>query len=191
MITRRHFLTTSIASALLPAAGSLLASPVRPGSQLDLMAPAIEPSLRMVNANTGERMSATFFRDGVYDMVQLRRINWFMRDWRQARMKPFDLRLLWALSAIRHEAMRQGHSGEITILSGFRTPETNQMLRERGIGAARNSFHLQARAADFRLEGIPVAWQRDMAGWLEVGGVGYYPGAFVHIDSGDQRSWVG
>jgi len=165
--------------------------PVRRNSRLDQLVPAIRPELRMFNANTNERMSTRFFGPTGYDAGEIRRINWFMRDWREGETRQVDVRLLWAMAAIRQAAMKDGHDGEVRFLSGYRSRKTNNLLRRQGYGAAEDSLHISARANDFSLPGIPVAAVAQYADWLEVGGVGHYPGSFIHIDSGQMRSWVG
>ena len=160
-------------------------------SRLDILKPIINPSLRLIHLNTNDRISTTFWRDGNYIDQELRRINAFMRDWREGIIRVMDPDLLWALAAISDAAIRDGHSGEIFFLSGYRTKKTNDMLRRRGYRAAHNSFHLRAQAVDFVLSDIPVRHVSKYARWLEIGGVGYYPENFVHIDTGRIRYWVG
>lgn len=194
---RRTFLTTASAALVASTASGLPAlaydqpDPSRENSRLDQMIQVIHPELRMVNANTGDRMSVTFFEDGAYNINAIGRINWFMRDWRQQEIREVDLRLIWSLAAIRQAAMRDGHDGEIRFFSGYRSRTTNDLLRSQGRGAARNSFHILARAIDFTLPGIPVATTFEFARWLQIGGVGHYPNSFVHIDSGEVRTWRG
>lgn len=165
--------------------------PSRPESRLDQLVSVINPELRMVNANTGEKMSGRFFTETGYDENIVDRINWFARDWREEKTRQMDVRILWALAAIRQAAMKEGFNGEIRFLSGFRTEKTNELLRQQGYNASRNSFHIKARAIDFSLPGVSVEAVYKYAEWLQVGGVGYYPGSFVHIDSGDRRTWRG
>lgn len=187
-LNRRDLLTSAVAAC----AGLSMPLAAQAGtSRLDTLKPIVTPELRLFNANTGERMSAVFWRDGYYDEQELRRIDWLMRDWREKEMLPVDRELLWGLAAIREAAMRDGHDGEVRFLSGYRSRKTNDMLRRTGHGAARNSFHIKAQAIDFSLPGIPVKPVSQYARWLEMGGVGYYPGSFVHIDTGDIRHWTG
>ena len=160
-------------------------------SRLDKLARVITPELEMKNANTGERIKCTFFTSTGYDMDAIEALNWFMRDWRQKEAKQIDVRVLWALAALRRAGMQDGFHGEIRFLSGYRSRKTNDLLRRRGYGAARNSLHIDARAVDFSLPGMSVTATADYAAWLQVGGVGYYPGSFVHIDSGSIRRWTG
>ena len=81
--------------------------------------------------------------------------------------------------------------GTIEVISGFRSAETNERLRRRGGGGvASRSLHLQGRALDLRMEGVPLARLRDAALELQAGGVGFYPESnFVHIDTGRVRRW--
>lgn len=198
MIGRRSFLGAMAGLALglsapAPAAARVLGTPdpSRIGSRLDALAGVIVPELDMDNAHTGERVRLRFHHPEGYDPRALERLNWFLRDWREGESRPMDLRLFWAIAALRQGAMADGHDGRVRVLSAYRTRRTNDLLRARGYGAARNSFHLRARAIDLVLPGVPVAGISAYARWLQVGGVGHYPGSFVHIDSGDLRSWHG
>lgn len=186
---RRDLLLIGAASASvsLSAAGRGLAGI----SRMERLKPFVTPELRLLNANTGERISSAFWRDGKFLDLELRRLDWFMRDWREGISRAVDRDLLWALAAIREAAMRDGHDGEIRFLSGYRTRETNEMLRRAGLAAVRNSLHVGARAVDFSLPGIPVGSVSRYARWLEIGGVGHYPEGFVHIDTGSPRHWYG
>lgn len=188
-LNRRSLLLQGAAAALsMTAAGPAMA--VGP-SRLATLKPIITPELRMINANTGDRMSTTFAREGRMDEAQVRRVDWFMRDWREQMILPMDPELLWGLAAISEAAQRDGHSGEIRFLSGFRSKKTNDMLRRQGYAASRNSKHLTAEAVDFSLPGIPVEDIYAYAKWLQIGGVGHYPGRFVHMDTGRRRTWIG
>lgn len=174
----------------LPAAASAPPDPIRDGSVLDRLVPAIDPVVHLRNANTREETTLRFFEDGAYVEGAVRELNWLFRDWRQQEAPQVDVRLFWALAAIRGGAMQDGHSGEILLLSGYRTRATNELLRRMGLKAASNSYHLKARASDIRLEGVPMEQLADYAEWLEVGGVGRYARSnFVHIDSGPVRVW--
>ncbi len=195
---RRAFLTgagTLIAAAGLrpapAAAAGPIAGPGRPASRLDALVSTIIPDLTLANANTGERLSCRFFTATGYDRAALRDLNWFMRDWREGETARIDVRCLWALAALRQAAMKDGFDGEVRFLSGYRTRATNDLLRRRGIGAAPNSLHIAARAVDFTFPGVSVAAIFAYARWLQIGGVGHYPGRFVHIDTGPTRDWVG
>lgn len=163
------------------------ADPKRAGSVLDDLAPKIAPYLDLKNSNTGETFTGSYFVNGAYDMDQVLKLNWFMRDWRRKEAVLMDVRLFWALSALRQAAMKDGHDGRIVFTSGYRTKRTNDSLE----GAARDSLHLRGQANDFAIPGIPTAVIYKYALWLDVGGVGHYPNRFIHIDTGRERTWRG
>ncbi len=194
---RRVLLGIGAAGALplLSACGERLEplpEPWRPGSRLDSLVPSVDSYLDITNAHTQERVALRFAEDGRYDGQALRRLHWIFRDWRDGRSPEIDRRVYWALAAISDAARHDGHSGKITLLSGFRTKRTNNMLRARGSGASSNSYHLRRRAADIRVDGVESGQIADYAEWLQVGGVGRYSGSgFTHVDSGPIRTWNG
>ncbi len=197
MIRRRTFLSGTAAMAAAPVTATVPPGPEAPpfpppparhGSRLDMLAASVAPRLEMSCPHTGESWSGWFY--GVsgagYDGHALEQLDWFLRDWRESTCVRVCARLYWALAAASQAASRNGGSGHVAILSGFRTPATNLRLK----GAARDSWHMYGRAVDIRIDGIPI---RELAAFMvriEVGGVGLYPG-FVHIDSGPPRSWAG
>lgn len=191
--SRRGFLAGAASCCLIPALPAMAATPpdpIRAGSILDRLVPAIDPVVHLRNANTSEETTLRFFEGGAYVEDSVRKLNWLFRDWRQEEAPQIDVRLFWALAAIRGGAIQDGHSGEILLLSGFRTKQTNELLRRMGYKAASNSYHLKAQASDIRLQGVPMEQLAEYAEWLEVGGVGRYKRSdFVHIDSGPIRSW--
>lgn len=177
-------------SALPLRAVAQVSGPARTG--LEMSIPGIPPEIDMVNANTGDTIFLKFWRPEGYDPDALALADWFMRDWREDAMTRFDPRLLWGLAEIRQGFMREGHPGVIHVFSGFRTQKTNEMLRRRSSGVAGNSFHIEARAVDFTLPGIPVADIAESAVRTGLGGVGAYRrSGFVHLDTGPQRLWHG
>lgn len=157
---------------------------------LEQLVPSIDPYLEMKNAHTNEVVKTRFYYPDGYDLDAVHGLNHLLRDWRQKETRQIDVKVYWALAAIRMAAMKDGHDGNMILLSGFRTQKTNNMLRERGVGAARNSLHLKAMAADITMPGLRMSDVAEYAKWLEVGGVGNYRSShFVHIDSGRQRTW--
>jgi uncharacterized protein YcbK (DUF882 family) len=193
---RRQLLRGAGAMALLPLLGACgqslepLPSPWRPGSRLDAMIPTSSAYLDVTNAHTNERVALRFAQDGRTSDRALRRLDWLFRDWRQDQDPEIDRRVYWSLAALADQARHQGHQGQITLLSGYRTKRTNNMLRARGSGAASNSYHLRRRAADIRIEGVEPGQVAEWAEWLQIGGVGRYSG-FTHVDSGPIRGWRG
>ncbi|SFG94064.1 Uncharacterized conserved protein YcbK, DUF882 family [Palleronia marisminoris] len=183
----------SVTAPLLSGCGGrryeALPPPTRAGTRLDDVFVRGDSYLKIRNAHTDERVSVRFMKNGRANRRALRRLDWVFRDWRDGEAPEMDRRIYWSLAALSDNARRHGHSGEITLLSGFRTPQTTRLLQNRGVGAASKSYHMRRRAADIRFEGIPPEQVADMAEWLQVGGVGRYGSAFTHIDSGPIRTW--
>ena len=101
--------------------------------------------------------------------------------------EPIDPALLDIICEIQSET---GCCGTIEIISGYRSPQTNAMLRGRSRGVASKSLHLEGRAVDIRITDLPTHKLRDTAIALQRGGVGYYArNDFVHIDTGRVRTW--
>jgi len=142
----------------------------------------------MLNTHTGERVDATYFEDGALVPGALTELDRFLRDFRTGDVHAIDpgvLDFAWSLS---RAAQRPG--GTIEIISGYRSPLTNEALRKGGPGVARNSLHLSGRALDLRLEGVHTDRLRDLAIDLRRGGVGFYASLdFVHVDTGPVRRW--
>ncbi|HEY7229345.1 MAG TPA: DUF882 domain-containing protein [Pseudolabrys sp.] len=139
--------------------------------------------------HTGEDITITFKRSGRYDDAALKKLDWFMRDWRKersTRMDPHLFDLLW-------ETYREvGATQPIDVVCGYRSPETNRMLRNRSSGVAQNSNHITGQAMDFFIPGVPLEKIRAVGLRLQRGGVGFYPTSgspFVHLDTGTVRHW--
>lgn len=190
-MSRRLFLSGLSGACLSAAIPSLgLASPKRAGSRLDQLVPLIDPVLDLRNPHTNERVFTRFYTLTGYDMAAVNQINALMRDWRENEVVQMDVRLFWALAAIRQAAMKDGHSGQIQLNSGYRSKKTNDNLRKLGYHTAVNSMHLKGQANDIVLEGTKVADIARYAQWLQIGGTGHYRNDFVHIDSGPIRLWT-
>ena len=145
--------------------------------------------LRMYSGRTGERMDTIYWIEGQYIGEALAEINSFMRDWRNNKAINIDIRNVDIMAA----SLRLMDANEpYMLLSGYRSPETNAMLRSRSSGVARNSLHIQGQAADLRLESRSTAQMARAARSCAAGGVGRYSGSnFVHMDCGPVRSWGG
>lgn len=145
-----------------------------------------EISLR--NAHTGERFAGIFRIGSYYVPGAFRKINRVLRDHRTGDIHPIDPSLIDTLARIQRECKC---GKDIDILSGYRSPKTNRMLRRNTSGVARNSYHMKGQAADIRVPGSSTKKVRNTARALRVGGVGYYPrSGFVHVDTGEVRSWT-
>lgn len=139
------------------------------------------------NTHTGESFSGVYRVGNKYLPDAFEQINLVMRDFRTDQVYPMDARVIDILYTIQRMTGRQT---PFEIISGYRSPKTNNMLRTKSRGVAKKSFHMQGRAIDFRMEDFSTRRLRDIAKSLRAGGVGYYSRSnFVHIDSGDVRSW--
>lgn len=144
--------------------------------------------LSLHSINTGELVTASFWEEGRYLKEGLNTLNRVMRDYRVGEQSDIDPKLFDQLYLLQH---RLGKTGEIQIISGYRSPNTNAMLRRTSKGVAKKSYHMTGQAIDLRLPGVPLAQVRQAALQMKVGGVGYYPSSnFVHLDTGPVRSWV-
>jgi uncharacterized protein YcbK (DUF882 family) len=139
--------------------------------------------------HTDENITITYKRNGRYDDDALKKLDWFMRDWRReesTQMDPHLFDLLW-------ETNREvGGTEPIQVVCGFRSPETNAMLRARSTGVAQFSQHTQGHAMDFYIPDVPLEKIRVVGLRLQRGGVGFYPTSgspFVHLDTGSVRHW--
>ncbi|WMC11356.1 DUF882 domain-containing protein [Oceanimonas pelagia] len=154
-------------------------------AEASLSAPVRKLSLH--NLHTGEKVSASFWEEGQYLDEGLASFNRVMRDFRSNEVYRIDPKLFDQLFLLQH---RLGKQGEIQIISGYRSPATNAMLRRNSSGVAKKSYHMKGQAIDLRMPGVELAHLRQAARKLAVGGVGYYPGSnFVHLDTGPVRSW--
>jgi uncharacterized protein YcbK (DUF882 family) len=152
-----------------------------------LAAPRGDRQLALYNPYTDERFDDIYWCDGSYVPGSLHRVDWLMRDFHQDKVAIIDPKLLDLLHRI---ALRLGTRRPFHILSGYRTPATNRLLRVEGYAAALHSEHLRAKAADICVEGVRLAHLRRAALSLRAGGVGtYWHYHFVHVDVGPVRRW--
>ena len=200
VIARRHTLKTLAGGIALAASGSVLGSQTLASQTINFYLSAVEStensapvskSLALYNTHTGHTLDVQFHRDGKFDEDALEQLNIFLRDHRENEATVMDPMLYMQLWAIRETiSQSQVKNPVIHIISGYRTPKTNQMLREKSGGVAKNSYHMFGRAIDFRIPGVSTRGVRDIARTLEAAGVGYYAGSnFVHIDTGEKRHW--
>jgi uncharacterized protein YcbK (DUF882 family) len=142
----------------------------------------------MLHAHTGERADVVYFEAGRYLPDALAELDRLLRDFRTGEIRAVDpavLDIVWSAAQAVGAPDRA-----IEIVSAYRSPATNAALRARGRGVASHSLHLEARAIDLRIAGVPTQRLRDAALALGRGGVGHYPGSgFVHVDNGRSRQW--
>ena len=146
-----------------------------------------ERTLKFYHTHTGDSLQVVYFRQGEYDAGSFDQLKVFLADWRDGKQHDFDPQLmdiLWQLQQIT------GSASTWEVISAYRSPETNEMLRSRSSGVARNSQHVLGTAIDVRLRGLELEVLRDNARSLKLGGVGYYAKSnFVHVDTGRVRYW--
>ncbi|MEM7644493.1 MAG: DUF882 domain-containing protein [Pseudomonadota bacterium] len=143
--------------------------------------------IKMHNARTGESMDTIYWIEGDYVRDALNEINFFFRDWRRNEVKYIDNRTIDIIAATHNLVDARE---PFLLLSGYRSPATNAMLRSRSRGVARNSLHLTGKAADVRLSSRSVGQVASAAASCGAGGVGKYSRSnFVHVDCGEVRSW--
>jgi uncharacterized protein YcbK (DUF882 family) len=176
-------LLVSIAMVLLASAAAAQAADSGPAAKRVTSA----RELSFYNLHTEEKLTITYWHDGKYDPAALSAINNFFRDYRTGQTKSIDPHLLDLLYKL-HTAL--GTSQPFDLISGYRSPATNQWLVTHTAGVSSHSMHMQGKAADIRVPEVPLETLRDTAKSLHAGGVGYYPASnFVHVDTGRVRYW--
>jgi len=173
---RRRFLSWGVGAALTLAAAPVLA---RSG----------ERSLAFFNLHTGESLRTTYWQDGRYLSQELAAVNHILRDHYSNEERPMATGLLDLLFDLQQ---RLALTQPFEVVSGYRSPATNAMLREHSSGVAKHSLHMVGEAIDVRLPHNQLEQLRHAAYRLHDGGVGYYPHSrFVHLDVGPVRRWRG
>jgi len=146
-----------------------------------------ERTLSFYHTHTEKSLQVVYFRQGEYDPRALADLRVFMADWRDGKQHDIDPQLmdiLWQLQQIT------GSNNTWEVISAYRSPETNEMLRSKSSAVAKKSQHLLGNAIDVRLRGTGLEVLRDTAKTLKLGGVGYYSKSnFVHVDTGRVRYW--
>ncbi len=173
---RRGLLKTVLGGAF-----TTLLLPLRRAGAVD------ERRLKFFHTHTGKRLDVVYKRRDEYVPDALNEINAFLSDFRTGDIIDIDTQLLDLIHDIR-EAL--GSKGTYEVISAYRSAKTNEMLRSRSSGIAKNSQHLFGKAVDVRLTDIELTKLRDTAISMQRGGVGYYASSnFVHIDTGRVRRW--
>jgi len=146
-------------------------------------------TISLHHVHTNENLTITYKKNGQIDEQALKKINWIMRDWRKNQDVAMDAEAIDMLWEVHREV---GATDPIHIICGYRSPDTNTMLRSRSKGVARFSQHTLGKAIDFFIPGVPLEKLRASALRIQGGGVGYYPASgspFVHLDVGNIRHW--
>ena len=181
----RRFVSNSAASGSL----AIILTTILPHSTETAVANGDTRTINLYYVHTNETISATFRVNGSYDPVVLDRLNVFLRDWRHNEPTRMDPRLFDAVWEAQRGA---GSTATIKVMSAYRSPATNSMLRRRSRAVAEHSQHMLGKAMDIHVDDVPMSAIRETAMRMQRGGVGYYPTAgtpFVHIDVGSVRAW--
>ncbi|WP_235882888.1 DUF882 domain-containing protein [Rhizobium rhizophilum] len=174
-------LLVSLFAVLLMGLGGLLGSAG--------VASAESRTLNIEFVHTGERASITFKRNGRYDPKGLKQLNYILRDWRRNEPTKMDPRLFDLVWEVYRQSRAKGY---IKVVSAYRSPATNSMLRSRSKGVAKESQHMRGTAMDFYIPGVALKTLRELGVKMQAGGVGYYPKSgspFVHMDVAGVRAW--
>jgi uncharacterized protein YcbK (DUF882 family) len=166
-----------------------LALLVSAGSVHDATAENDTRTLSFHHTHSSEDLTVTFKRDGRYDEAALKQLNHFLRDWRNQDETVMDRHLFDILWEVYRDV---DGKQPIQIISSYRSPATNAMLRRRSSGVARHSQHMLGHAMDMFIPGVPLEKIRFAGLRLQRGGVGFYPTSgspFVHLDTGSIRHW--
>ncbi|MGA3156007.1 MAG: YcbK family protein [Steroidobacteraceae bacterium] len=176
-LTRRRFLSASTAT------GALMAT----AAALPVLATTERRTLSFKHTHTGETLHADYFIDGIYQPDVLTAINHLLRDFRTGDVHAIDPELLDLLNDL---SFLTGVEAPYQVISAYRSPATNAMLRSTSDGVAEHSQHMLGKAIDIRVAGVPTPSLGAMARTLARGGVGIYPESdFVHVDTGAVRNW--
>jgi uncharacterized protein YcbK (DUF882 family) len=144
-------------------------------------------SVSFVHTHTGEKLTAAYWKAGEYQSDVLQQVNHLLRDFRTNDVHVIDPTLLDVLFELRTKV---GSQGAFHVISAYRSPKTNEMLRQSSNGVAEHSMHMLGKAIDVRLESFPTERLAEVARSLRRGGVGYYRASdFVHVDTGRVRYW--
>jgi uncharacterized protein YcbK (DUF882 family) len=174
--SRRAFLATLSASMPVLAASRRVSATTLASRQL-----------KFTHTHTNERLSVEYFSGGQYLDDALGTVNYFLRDFRTSEVHVIDPTLLDLLHGLTHIT---GSAQPFQVISGYRSPATNEALRHRSEGVAAGSLHMKGQAIDIRLADVPLTALRNAALSIHGGGVGYYPASdFVHVDTGRVRTW--
>lgn len=176
-LSRRRFLQLSAG-----AAAGLLVAPAHAG-----LTRRGQRALTLHNLHTGEHLTRTYWADGQYLAEPMADIEHLLRDHRTGDQHAMDPHLMDVLYQLQHKV---GSHRPFEVISGYRSPHTNALLRAHSSGVAKKSLHMQGKAIDIRLPGQDLAHLRKAALSLRAGGVGYYPRSnFIHVDTGRVRHW--
>ena len=182
--------TTAVVAVIVFALGGSAKAGEMDGTSGHSLSAGPAYSLHLYHLHTGESLDVVYRVGDTYIPSALDELNHFLRDHRTQAEKSYDPKEFDLLHALMAKLGRP--NGVIDIVCGYRTPLSNHFLRTRAAstGVAEHSQHMQAKAIDIRVPGVPTLKLRNTALSLNEGGVGYYPSSqFVHVDVGPVREW--
>jgi uncharacterized protein YcbK (DUF882 family) len=187
MNQRRSFLKSSaVLASVLGAPAIRTSAKTLPDAPVSPVAPN-ERIVRLYNTHTGESLRTIFWAEGEFIPEAMQDINKLLRDHRNNKISAIDPKLLVLLDRI---SAQYGSHPTVHVISGYRSPETNEMLHEKTGGVAKHSLHMEGKAIDVRIPGQDLAKLHKIVMAQKAGGVGYYPDSqFVHMDVGRVRYW--
>ncbi|MHB2165484.1 DUF882 domain-containing protein [Alsobacter sp. R-9] len=174
---------------MVPCLGAAVVLAAGTGRVGDAVANGETRTLEVYHTHTKESASITYKKGGSFDKAALEKLNWLLRDWRRDEPTSMDPRLFDIVWEVRRAV---GSQEPLHIVSAYRAPETNAMLRRRSRAVAKHSQHMEGKAMDFYLPDVSMGQVREIALRMQRGGVGYYPTSynpFVHLDAGSVRHW--
>ena len=171
------------------AVASLIAAPTYSNAASFLRGAGDIRRIKMYSGRTGESVDTIYWIEGEYIKEALKEINHFMRDWRTNKTVQIDPKTIDIMAAA-HASLDV--TEPYLMLSGYRSPQTNAMLRRKSKAVAKDSLHMHGQAADLRLRSRSVTQMAKVAESFAAGGVGRYAKSnFVHMDCGPLRTWRG
>ena len=180
LIHRREFLVGTAAVAAMAAVPTVFARTRKKTQGVR--------ALSLTNVHTGETTRVDYWIDGRYQPEALAEIDLILRDHRDNEVCSIDTKLIDLLYNVNQKTICNSAKC-FQILSGYRSPKTNRMLRRRGSRVAKNSLHMTGKAIDIKLPGVGNSNLFNVATSQRGGGVGYYGSSFVHMDVGKVRTW--
>jgi len=146
-------------------------------------------TLKMYNPNTNEVLVSRFYKNKKIPEKEIKKISYFLRDFRENKTKRIDQKLIFYLAEILEKSKKGKY---IVVHSAYRTKKTNNFLKEHGYRTAKRSLHMKAKAIDFHISGYSSYKSYLITKRIKPGGLGYYKKQkFIHMDTGRRRFWFG
>jgi len=183
---KKPTLITHSRRKFLKVLGSVSAMTALPATSFANLHSTKDHSLSLLNLHTGESLDSTFFAEGQYQNTSLQALDYLLRDHRNNQVHQMNTNLLMLLHALQLDFDNK----PIHVISGYRSPESNEKLRAKSNKVAKKSYHMKGEAIDIRIPGVPLKTLHKAAIAQRAGGVGIYSKSeFIHLDVGRVRQW--